>query len=165
MEQKRASTPNQPHYKTGRRKTSKARVFLTRAPERETGKITVNGKDLDTYFSYPAARTHVLMPFKVKKVLGQFNCVITVAGGGIMGQAGAIRYGIAHALVNYYEDKTDTLAYEPQDIDLGSQADLGEKSCRKIFRAAKLLTRDSRIVERKKYGFRKARKRPQYSKR
>ncbi|MYC25163.1 MAG: 30S ribosomal protein S9 [Gammaproteobacteria bacterium] len=124
-------------YGTGRRKTSTARVFL--APGK--GEISVNRAPLDTYFGRETARMIIRQPLEVTKTLETVDLQITVRGGGSSGQAGAIRHGVARALV---------------DFNTNFKADL---------RAAGFLTRDDRAVERKKVGLRKARKRPQYSKR
>ncbi|MCY3540985.1 MAG: 30S ribosomal protein S9 [Gammaproteobacteria bacterium] len=124
-------------YGTGRRKTSTARVFL--APGK--GEISVNKAPLDTYFGRETARMIIRQPLEVTKTLETVDLQITVRGGGSSGQAGAIRHGVARALV---------------DFNANFKAEL---------RAAGFLTRDDRAVERKKVGLRKARKRPQYSKR
>lgn len=127
----------QQYYGTGRRKTSTARVFLKAG----TGKIVVNQRELDTYFGRPTARLVVRQPLELTQTSEQFDLYITVAGGGSSSQAGAIRHGIARALINYNEDLRSTL------------------------RTAGFVTRDARKVERKKVGLRKARRRPQFSKR
>jgi small subunit ribosomal protein S9 len=124
-------------YATGRRKTSKARVFLTPG----SGEITVNGRPLDSFFGRETARMVVRQPLETADLLERVNIRVTVAGGGSSGQAGAIRHGIARALVDYSEELRSPL------------------------RRAGFLTRDAREVERKKIGLHKARKRPQYSKR
>jgi small subunit ribosomal protein S9 len=125
------------YYGTGRRKTSAARVFLKSG----SGTITVNDRSLDTYFGREVARMIVRQPFEVVEMLEKFDANISVAGGGSFGQAGAIRHGIARALVQYDENLRPSL------------------------RKAGFLTRDARQVERKKIGLHKARKRPQFSKR
>ncbi len=125
------------HYGTGRRKTSTARVFVTAG----NGEITVNERTLDQYFGRETARMVVRQALQVVEAVDRFNVYVTVKGGGGSGQAGAIRHGIARALVQY------------------------DESLRQPLRRAGFLTRDSREVERKKVGLRKARKRPQYSKR
>ena len=125
------------YYGTGRRKTSAARVFLKTG----TGAITVNDHSLDTYFGREVARMIVRQPFEVVELTEKFDANISVAGGGSFGQAGAIRHGIARALVQYDENLRPSL------------------------RKAGFLTRDARQVERKKIGLHKARKRPQFSKR
>ena len=124
-------------YATGRRKSSAARVFLTAG----SGNITVNKRPLDEYFGRETARMVVRQPLEVAEVLEKVDVAVTVKGGGNTGQAGAIRHGIARALVEY-------------DSELHS-----------AMRRAGFLTRDARAVERKKVGLHKARKRPQYSKR
>ncbi len=124
-------------YGTGRRKTSTARVFLSPGK----GEISVNKAPLDSYFGRETARMIIRQPLEVTKTLESVDLQITVRGGGSSGQAGAIRHGVARALV---------------DFNVNFKADL---------RAAGFLTRDDRAVERKKVGLRKARKRPQYSKR
>ena len=125
------------NYGTGRRKTSQARVFV--APG--SGNIEVNGKPLDQYFGRQTARMVVRQALAVSDMADKVDVRVTVSGGGNSGQAGAIRHGIARALVEYNEDLRSPL------------------------RVAGFLTRDSRMVERKKVGLHKARKRPQYSKR
>ena len=127
----------QTNYGTGRRKTATARVFLKSG----SGQITVNGKPLDDFFGRPTSRMIVMQPLEVTENLGRFDVNVTTSGGGANGQAGAIRHGLARALVDYDEELRGPL------------------------RAAGLLTRDSRKVERKKVGLRKARKAAQYSKR
>ncbi len=124
-------------YGTGRRKTSVSRVFIKQGK----GKISVNGKSLDDYFERPTARQIVMQPLALLKVEGKFDLYITVKGGGKSGQAGAVRHGLARAL---------------------EQADA---SYRAPMKAAGYMTRDSRMVERKKYGKPKARKSAQFSKR
>ena len=125
------------NYGTGRRKTSTARVFLRQG----TGQITINGKALEEYFGRQTSRMVVRQPLELVDMVEKFDVVITVDGGGASGQAGAIRHGITRALIEYDENL---------------KADL---------RRAGYVTRDAREVERKKVGLRKARKRPQYSKR
>ena len=125
------------YYGTGRRKTSAARVFLKSGK----GEIQVNDRSLDTYFGREVARMIVRQPFEVVDLTDKFDVKITVTGGGNFGQAGAIRHGIARALVQYDEELRSPL------------------------RKAGFLTRDARQVERKKVGLHKARKRPQFSKR
>lgn len=124
-------------YATGRRKTSAARVFL----QAGSGKITVNGKSLDTYMPTPTARTTVTSPFSLTDTKNQFDARITVTGGGVTGQSEAIRHGVARALIAVNPD------------------------LRAVLKKAGLLTRDSRMVERKKYGKHKARRSTQFSKR
>ena len=121
----------------GRRKTSTARVYLRPG----TGKILINRRSMEDYFKLETCRQILLSPFKVTGTGGKFDLVVNVKGGGITGQSEAIRLGLARALVQSSEDH------------------------RKPLRAAGLLTRDPRMVERKKYGQPKARKRFQFSKR
>jgi small subunit ribosomal protein S9 len=125
------------YYGTGRRKTSTARVFITAG----TGAIVVNDRPLDEYFGRPVARLVVRQPLELVGLGDKFDVNVTVAGGGSFGQAGAIRHGLTRALMEY-------------DEELRSQ-----------LRKAGYVTRDSREVERKKVGLRKARKKPQFSKR
>lgn len=132
---------------TGRRKTSTARVFLKPG----NGNIIINKNALDEYFGRKTARMVVWQALEVTSLQDKFDVVVTVAGGGMSGQAGAIRHGIARALLKY-DEKEGT---DPT----------GEGSLRKILRQAGYLTRDSRKVERKKVGLKGARKRPQFSKR
>jgi small subunit ribosomal protein S9 len=122
---------------TGRRKSSTARVFISRG----AGNITVNGRPLDTYFGRETARMIVRQPLQATDLGGQIDINVTVRGGGTSGQAGAIRHGLARAILAYDEAK------------------------KKVLRQHGFLTRDARVVERKKVGLHKARKRPQYSKR
>ena len=129
--------PEGQNYGTGRRKTSTARVFM-RPGE---GRIVVNKSPLDEYFGRETARMIVRQPLEVVEATDRFDFTVTVRGGGGSGQAGAIRHGIARALVDY------------------------DEAFRAPLRQAGFLTRDAREVERKKVGLRKARKRPQYSKR
>ena len=125
------------NYGTGRRKTSTARVFLRPG----SGQITINGKALNEYFGRQTSRMVVRQPLQLVEMTEKFDIVITVEGGGASGQAGAIRHGITRALVEYDENLKGDL------------------------RRAGYVTRDAREVERKKVGLRKARKRPQFSKR
>jgi small subunit ribosomal protein S9 len=125
------------NYGTGRRKTAAARVFLANG----SGQITVNAKPLDEFFGRQTSRMVVRQPLEVAEMTGKLDVKVTVRGGGASGQAGAIRHGIARALVEY------------------------DEALRGPMRAAGFLTRDAREVERKKVGLRKARKRPQFSKR
>ena len=127
----------QQNYGTGRRKSSTARVFLRPG----SGKIVVNGRPLDEFFGRETSRMIVRQPLEVTQLADKFDINVTVEGGGITGQAGAIRLGIARALVEY----NDTL-----------KGDL---------RKAGLMTRDAREVERKKVGLHKARRATQFSKR
>ncbi len=125
------------NYGTGRRKTAAARVFIKPG----VGRILVNRRPLDEYFGRETARMVVRQPLLVARALDGFDITVTVRGGGGSGQAGAIRHGIARALVEH------------------------DETLRTPLREAGFLTRDARSVERKKVGLRKARKRPQYSKR
>jgi small subunit ribosomal protein S9 len=125
------------YYGTGRRKTSTARVFITAG----TGTIVVNDRPLDEYFGRPVARLVVRQPLELVGLGDKFDVNVTVAGGGSFGQAGAIRHGLTRALMEYNEELRGAL------------------------RKAGYVTRDSREVERKKVGLRKARKKPQFSKR
>ncbi|HTT07683.1 MAG TPA: 30S ribosomal protein S9 [Gammaproteobacteria bacterium] len=125
------------YYATGRRKNSSARVYL----QRGKGKIQVNNRELNAYFGRETARMIVRQPLEVIKMGGDFDIHVMVNGGGVSGQAGATRLGIARALIAY------------------------DETLRGPLRKAGLVTRDSREVERKKVGLHKARKRPQYSKR
>jgi small subunit ribosomal protein S9 len=140
----------QQFYGTGRRKGSSARVFLRPAKK---GGITINKRPIEEYFGRETASMVARLPLEVTDVVDKFNVIVTVKGGGISGQAGAIQLGIARALVAY--DEHDL----PEDAE--PQAD----SFRRKLRAAHLLTRDSRIKERKKVALHGARRRPQFSKR
>lgn len=143
----------QQHYGTGRRKTCQARVYLKRGK----GEITVNNHTLEEYFGGRiAAHMIVKQPLVLLGMADKFDIVVTVRGSGPMGQAGAIRHGITRALIQYDEEGVGS-----SDSDEGS----GAQSYRRILRKAGYVTRDSREVERKKVGFRKARKVEQYSKR
>lgn len=139
----------QQYYGTGRRKSSVARVFLRPGK----GEIKVNNRFLEDYFGRETACMVVRQPLEVVDVLSQFDIYATVKGGGISGQAGAVRLGIARALVVYDEQ------------DLVQEAEPDPNSYRRKLRARRLLTRDSRKVERKKVGLHKARRATQYSKR
>ncbi len=125
-------------YATGRRKTSVARVFLI---SKGTGKITINKRDVEAYFPAMYWET-VRTPLKATDLLGKYDLYVTVRGGGMTGQAEAVRHGLSRAI-----DKLDKEKYHKTLKDLG------------------FLTRDSRMVQRKHYGLKKARKGPQYSKR
>ena len=126
-----------PDYGTGRRKTSTARVYM----QAGTGKITVNERPLDEFFGRETGRMIVRQPLELVQLTGKFDITVQVSGGGITGQAGAIRHGIARALMEY------------------------DSTLRCPLRQAGFVTRDAREVERKKVGRRKARRGPQYSKR
>lgn len=159
------------HYGTGRRKTSTARVFLRRG----TGKIVVNRQNLDDYFGRPTARMVVRQPLELVGLADRFDVLVNVQGGGIMGQASAIRHGITRALMQYDEEKNPRASAEKEEDESGSGSETAggtsenfinsPNSFRHILRKAGFVTRDSRKVERKKVGLHKARKRPQYSKR
>ena len=122
---------------TGRRKTSVARVILTPG----VGRVVINGKDLDDYFGRRVLQTIAVMPFEATHTQAKFDVRVNVTGGGMAGQAGAIRHGIARALI------------------------VADENLRTPLKRAGFLTRDARSVERKKAGLKKARKRPQFSKR
>ena len=125
------------YYGTGRRKTSTARVYLTSG----NGSITINRRSLDGYFGREVARMIVRQPLELVEMVEKFDVNVSVRGGGSFGQAGAIRHGITRALMDYDSELKPTL------------------------RKAGFVTRDAREVERKKVGLRKARKKPQFSKR
>jgi small subunit ribosomal protein S9 len=129
--------PATSYYGTGRRKTSTARVWLKAGK----GAITVNDRTLDEFFGRETGRMIVRQPLEVAQLTDKFDISVIVAGGGITGQAGAVRHGITRALMEY------------------------DESLRKTLRKAGFVTRDAREVERKKVGRRKARRGPQYSKR
>lgn len=137
------------YYGTGRRKSSVARVFLRPG----AGKVTVNNRELEEYFARETACMLIRRPLETVDALQKFDIYITVNGGGISGQAGAVQLGIARALVNYDE----------HDLVEGAEPD--PNSFRRQLRARGLLTRDARKVERKKFGLRKARRAVQFSKR
>ncbi len=124
-------------YATGRRKDAVARVWVKPG----TGKVTVNGRDQEVYFARPTLRLVIDQPFQIAERAGQYDVIATVKGGGLSGQAGAVKHGISQALTKY------------------------EPVLRGVIKAAGFLTRDSRTVERKKYGKAKARKSFQFSKR
>ena len=124
-------------YATGKRKNAVARVWIKPG----SGKITVNGRDVAVYFARPVLRMILQQPLGVAKRAGQYDLTVTVAGGGLSGQAGAVRHGLSKALTYYEPDLRTALKREG------------------------FLTRDSRVVERKKYGKRKARRSFQFSKR
>lgn len=124
-------------YATGRRKNAIARVWIKRGP----GKITVNGKDFLAYFARPVLQMLIKQPLISALRDGQFEVICTVKGGGLSGQAGAVRHGLSHALIRF------------------------EPDLRPVLKKGGFLTRDSRVVERKKYGRAKARRSYQFSKR
>ncbi|VAW94876.1 SSU ribosomal protein S9p (S16e) [hydrothermal vent metagenome] len=125
------------YYSTGRRKSSTARVYLTKG----TGNITINKRTLEQFFGRETSRMIVRQPLELTDMVNNFDISVTVTGGGNTGQSGAIRHGITRALMKY------------------------DETLRPSLRKAGYVTRDSREVERKKVGLHKARKRPQYSKR
>lgn len=125
------------YYATGRRKSSSARVYLRPGK----GDITINNRPIDVFFGRETSRMVVRQPLALTEMLEKFDIKVNVSGGGITGQAGAIRHGITRALIEY------------------------DESLRSPLRKAGFVTRDARQVERKKIGLHKARKRPQYSKR
>ena len=125
-------------YGTGRRKSSVARVHLFASG---TGKVTINGRDIDDYFGLETLKLIVRQPFAVTSTEGKFDIEATVSGGGVTGQAGAVRHGVARAML------------------------LVDETYRTALKAAGLLTRDPRMKERKKYGLKAARRAPQFSKR
>jgi small subunit ribosomal protein S9 len=124
-------------YATGKRKDAIARVWIKPG----SGKITVNDRAVDVYFARPVLRMILQQPLEVSKRTGQYDLLVTVSGGGLSGQAGAVRHGLAKALTNF------------------------EPDLRPVLKKEGFLTRDSRVVERKKYGRRKARRSFQFSKR
>ena len=124
-------------YATGRRKDAKARVWIKPG----TGKVTINGREQEVYFARPTLRLVIDQPFTITDRQGQYDVIATVKGGGLSGQAGAVKHGISQALTKY------------------------EPELRATVKAAGFLTRDSRVVERKKYGRAKARRSFQFSKR
>ena len=124
-------------YGTGRRKNSVARVRVYNG----TGKITINGRDIDDYFGLETLKLIVRQPLAVAEVEGKFDIVVRVNGGGVSGQAGAIRHGLSRALLQY------------------------DENLRPALKKAGFLTRDPRMKERKKYGLKAARRAPQFSKR
>ena len=124
-------------YATGRRKNASARVWIKRG----SGRVTVNGKELNTYFARPVLQMLLAQPFEAVERAGEFDVMATVKGGGLSGQAGAVRHGISRALTYF------------------------EPGLRPALKAGGFLTRDPRVVERKKYGKAKARRSFQFSKR
>ena len=124
-------------YATGRRKNAVARVWIKPG----SGKITVNGRDQEVYFARPVLRMVISQPIEAAERIDQFDIICTVKGGGLSGQAGAVRHGISRALTYY------------------------EPGLRRVLKAGGFMTRDSRAVERKKYGRKKARRSFQFSKR
>ena len=124
-------------YATGKRKDAVARVWIKPG----SGRVTINGREMNVYFARPVLQMVQRQPFEVASVMGEFDVMATVKGGGLSGQAGAVKHGISKALQIY------------------------EPSLRGVLKAAGFLTRDSRVVERNKYGRRKARRSFQFSKR
>ena len=124
-------------YATGKRKNAVARVWVKPGK----GNITINGKTSDAYFARPVLRMMINQPFKITEREGEFDVIVTVSGSGLSGQAGAVRHGISKALADY------------------------EPALRPALKHAGFMTRDSRVVERKKYGRKKARRSFQFSKR
>ena len=124
-------------YGTGRRKSSVARVRLLPG----SGSITINGRDIDDYFGLETLKLIVRQPLELTETLGKFDVIVNVNGGGVTGQAGAIRHGVARALVE------------------------SDETLKSILRKAGFITRDPRMKERKKYGLKAARRAPQFSKR
>lgn len=156
---KTSAAKKQQNYGTGRRKTATARVFLRSGK----GSIQVNRQSLDEYFGRKTARMVVKQPLELMEVTDKFDVIVTVKGGGIMGQAGAIRHAITRALIQYDEGINPPATSEEEG---GSGSSSGSAtSFRRILRKAGYVTRDARKVERKKVGLHGARKRPQYSKR
>jgi small subunit ribosomal protein S9 len=143
------------YYGTGRRKTSTARVFVTKG----AGNIIINEKTLDQYFGRKTARMIVRQPLELTNLSDKFDIKITVKGGGMNGQAGAIRHGISRALLKYGQEMGE------DTFDENGVSSNSDTSLRRVLRRAGYLTRDSRQVERKKVGRHKARKGTQYSKR
>ncbi len=144
VQQEAVATPAEPKidalgrsYATGRRKNAIARVWVKRG----TGQITVNGRDVTTYFARPVLQMVLKQPFEAAERMGEFDVIATVVGGGLSGQAGAVRHGISRALTYF------------------------EPGLRPALKAGGFMTRDPRVVERKKYGKRKARRSFQFSKR
>ena len=147
-------------YGTGRRKSSVARVHLF---PNGTGSITINGRDIDDYFGLETLKLLVRQPLVTTEQLGKVDIVATVTGGGVTGQAGAIRHGVARALLLANEE------YRPQAgairHGVARALLLANEEYRPALKAAGLLTRDPRMKERKKYGLKAARRAPQFSKR
>ena len=139
-----AAAPSEPKldaqgraYATGKRKDAVARVWIKPG----SGKVTVNGRDVEVYFARPVLRMILNQPFTAAERAGQYDVMCTVSGGGLSGQAGAVRHGISRALTYF------------------------EPNLRPVLKSGGFLTRDARVVERKKYGRRKARRSFQFSKR
>ena len=124
-------------YATGKRKDAVARVWIKPG----AGKVTINGRDLEVYFARPVLRMILQQPLTVANRVGQYDLIVSVAGGGLSGQAGAVRHGLSKALTHF------------------------EPELRSVLKREGFLTRDARVVERKKYGKKKARRSFQFSKR
>ena len=155
------------YYGTGRRKASTARVFIRKG----SGKMQINTKTVEEFFGRDTARMIVRQPLELLDVNSDFDIFCTVKGGGMSGQAGAIRHGLTRALIAY-EAANNPVSAEPtsgQDSEEGEGGESGGTVSRapwhQAMRAAGYVTRDSRAVERKKVGRPKARKKPQFSKR
>lgn len=144
------------YYGTGRRKSSTARVYIKTG----TGNISINNLTVEKYFGRETARMMVHQALQAVDMLNKFDVKVIVRGGGDMGQAGAIRHGITRALISYDEEFAAKL---PANEELSEN--VAANSFRRILRKCGFVTRDSRAVERKKVGHRKARKSEQYSKR
>lgn len=150
------------YYGTGRRKSCTARVFMKPGK----GEMSINSLPLEKYFGRETSRMVVMQPLVAVDMEGKFDFKITVKGGGDMGQAGAIRHGITRALIQYDEEFAPKEAKESaNDADSNEESTEVKKTFRSTLRAKGYVTRDPRKVERKKVGFRKARKKEQYSKR
>jgi len=148
----------QQYYGTGRRKSSVARVFLKSG----TGQIKINGRTVEDYFPRNTLQMVVRQPLVELDVSKNFDLLVTVKGGGVSGQAGAVRHGITNALINY--DESTTVSTKKVEAETETDA-ANDTSYRRILRRAGWVTRDARKVERKKVGLRKARKAVQFSKR
>ena len=156
MAKAKAATATEVYLGTGRRKTCTARVRLVRG----NGSITINGLDIESYFGgRRAPKIAIRSPLVLTELASKFDVLVNVRGGGITGQAGAIRHGITRALLSYDEDNNE--ATEGSEAD----ASTGVMGLRGVLRPAGFVTRDPREVERKKVGRRKARKLVQFSKR
>ena len=155
---------------TGRRKTSVARVYM----QKGTGQIIINKRSLEKHFPRETAQMVVKQPFELLEQGGKFDIKVTVAGGGISGQAGAVRHAITRALVkferefmpdNHVVDAEGKFTLEVKEDEAGAGKQGVQLQWHKKLRQAGFVTRDSRSVERKKFGFHKARKKIQFSKR
>jgi small subunit ribosomal protein S9 len=153
---------NKYYYGTGRRKTCTARVFL----QKGTGSIYINKKKIDEYFKLNFANVIVQEPLKLLKIEEKFDIKITVFGGGIVGQAGAIRHGLTRALISYDDEfNSEAKDFVDKEDEKASDEKMVMNTWKQKLKKAGFVTRDPRKVERKKVGFRKARKKEQYSKR